>query len=437
MNLLLEPFTPQIHSGSRPASRSTSATSPPDLSIFLNAAGEIAADLCRNADVARDGRASWSLARQDDGELRRVPLGPHLGSGVLGVAVFLAAFDRVLGESVHRGICLGAVAPLRREIAGLRSWPAGLAPGGMGGIGSVIYGLLVLGDLLEEPGLAADAARLCRLLDPARVREETRLDVMFGLAGLLLSLLAFDADEPLAIAALCAERLAAAPLSSSGFSHGAAGVSFALSRFARRTGDPRARQAAEGSLAVAERGLAGEARSWCNGAAGLHLACLAAGRTAPLERLADEPGLYDHLCCGFAGRADVLAHAARQLGDPQLLAAARGLGAALLERHRDSALRFPHPEILFEPRLLRGPTGVGYAFLRLADPDAVPCLLAFESRSTNDVVKDRDSDPKRPGGALPAGAPGDVPGSARGVSPPNLEPNRSKSFNKEVHHGQG
>ncbi len=442
MKLLAEDKTLQILRRLQPATRSTSTPSPLSPSTFLSAAGEIAGELRRHALLAPDGSVTWDLVRQDEGSLRRVPLGPHLGSGVLGVAVFLAGFDRVRGESGHREICLGTVAPLRRDIARLQGRPARLrhAPGGMSGLGSMIYGLLVLGDLLEDPGLTLDAARLCRLLDPAQLREETRLDVMFGLAGLLLSLLALDrtaaGEEPIELAALCAQRLAEAWMAagdSPGFSHGAAGISCALTRFARRTGDPLAREAAEAALAAAERGFAGPSQSWCNGAAGLHIACIEARRAAPLERLEDAPGLYDHLCCGHAGRADVLAHAARSLRDPELLAAARRLGMSVLERHREAALRFPHPEILVEPRLLRGPTGVGYAFLRLAAPDLIPCLLAFEG--CDDEAMDSEAFRQLPAGSEPAGASGGVPGPARPPLPSTVT--AQVNTTKEVHHGEG
>jgi lantibiotic modifying enzyme len=377
---------------------------------------DVATALRRQAIHRQDGTATWSLVRREDGRTRELPLGPHLGSGALGVAIFLAALDRVHDLAEHRALCLAAVAALRRDVAALPDGEGATslhpAPGGMCGLGSLIYGLVTLGRLLEEPDLTADALAVCRHLDAARLREESRLDVMFGLAGLVLSLLvleralsgaaearlAVEQGRPLEVAAVCVRRLAElwsdeeeTRRATPGYSHGAAGVACALARFARAAGDGAAAAAASSALAAAESGFAaappGRA-SWCNGAAGLHLARLetaaagAAGPAAPEEvaavaRLEDE-GRYDHLCCGGAGRADVLAHAAGKLGAPALLAAARRLGAALLGRQRLAALRFPHPEIVVEPRLLRGPTGVGYAFLRLAAPEKVPCVLAFE-----------------------------------------------------------
>jgi lantibiotic modifying enzyme len=280
----------------------------------------------------------------------------------------------------------------------------------MFGLGSMIYGLAILGGLLGEPALLVEALSACRLLDPAELRKEDRLDVMFGLAGLLLALLALDrvlASSPLAgeaadglpveLAAACAGRLMtlrgagppAGALTTPGYSHGASGVAHALTAFAARTGDRGAREEAGALLAGAERELAASGSrsgSWCNGLAGHAVARLAAANgdrsagppSALLDELESTPAAHDHLCCGWSGRADVLLHAARERGAPELRAAARRIGAGLLERHRHATLRFPHPEIRFEPRLLRGPIGVGYAFLRLSDPDSLPCLLAFE-----------------------------------------------------------
>lgn len=400
----------------KPAYPRLQSTGIPDEAAFSATAEEIASDLLQGVACAPDGGMSWSLVRHDAHGLEHKPLGPYLGSGVLGVAVFLAGLDRVRGGRDHRDACLLTVARLRRDIGRRLDLATPVsrrhAPGGMFGMGSVIYGLTVLANLLRDASLLAEAADACKLLDASELRREDRLDVVFGLSGLLLALLALDrslegsstasavADGlPLELATVCAERLtglrdadpSSSTLSTPGYSHGASGVAHALTAFAARTGDRAAREAADAWLEEAGRQLAATSPrrgSWCNGIAGHGIARVADAATREARSAAPSPALFsaletapaahDHLCCGWSGRADVLLHSARLLGEPELEAAARRIGSALVRRHRERGLRFPHPEIRFDPRLLRGPVGVGYSLLRLCAPETLPCLLAFE-----------------------------------------------------------
>jgi lantibiotic modifying enzyme len=36
------------------------------------------------------------------------------------------------------------------------------------------------------------------------------------------------------------------------------------------------------------------------------------------------------------------------------------------------------PDVIFDPSLFRGLSGIGYALLRLAEPRRVPCVLLWE-----------------------------------------------------------
>src|ERR1700749_117959 len=65
---------------------------------------------------ALDGTPFWCHPVEPVEEVQPRPLGPHLYSGTLGIAWFLAAASRVLAADDLQELALQALAPLRREI---------------------------------------------------------------------------------------------------------------------------------------------------------------------------------------------------------------------------------------------------------------------------------------------------------------------------------
>jgi lantibiotic modifying enzyme len=90
----------------------------------------------------------------------------------------------------------------------------------------------------------------------------------------------------------------------------------------------------------------------------------------------------DHWCCGNFGIAETLNY----IGDQMDLPAAKGQATSLLEQSLSRALKSAffrfEPSLgenfCFSPSLFRGIAGVGYSLLRLANPDTLPNILAFE-----------------------------------------------------------
>jgi lantibiotic modifying enzyme len=341
------------------------------------------------ADGARPVR--WFVVREQEDGFGSTLLGPHLGSGFLGLVVFLAALDRSLGTTDHRDCCLRSLVALREDLDGLCAAGApdlDLPLGLFCGVGSIAYGLAVTGELLGEPSLFDDAVRLASLVSADRLGSEDRLDVMFGLAGFLLALLALarrreatDALEERIEA--CARRLldlSPGDLSGGGFAHGSAGLAHALATYAHDRGSApalaRAREALDHARNALNEGV--DNGSWCNGSAGLRIARVSISGGDPLETSAaagDNP--FDHLCCGLAGDLDTTLYAASRTADPAP-AGAQAMADRLSARALGGELRLRSPGIVVDPRLLRGPCGAGYALLRFLDPTILPCLLACE-----------------------------------------------------------
>jgi type 2 lantibiotic biosynthesis protein LanM len=410
---------------------------------LLAAARAIAGRLVDLAVLGSDGSTAWIgpryLGATDHYEL--AVLDSDLYGGTAGVALFLAALAQATGDARSRDLALRAVASVRRSLM-QRVRPA-LGIGGVTGLASLCYAFAWIGELLGEEAPIREALALSVHLEPRRIGADRDLDVVSGSAGAILALLALHRAAPgpnpagrtaLEIAGECADHLLArrpatpdgprgwpprrgAPLA--GFAHGASGIGCALLRLYERTGRRELWEAACEGLAFERRLLAAQnnggreprrqnshAATWCRGAPGIALARLATldvldggdvrrEIAAGLEAARSQPqSAVDSLCCGNFGRVEVLVEASRILGDPALLAAAREIAACALARSLSSG-RFrclPHGNgDLIDPSCFRGEAGIGFALLRLAGREDLPCLLRLASGPSENVQKDRNS----------------------------------------------
>lgn len=400
----------------------------------------IARDLAKRRVFAKDGSVTWLGPKysQEENRYKRVPLPPHLYNGTAGIAVFLAAAERFLGDG-SGALCREAIAPLRRMLAGLAADPergrrSKIPVAGMTGLGSYVYTLLKVGAFLDDPDLLREAHALTALFTPERIAADEALDVVTGSAGAILALLALDrvAPEPNAAGFTPLEAASAlgrhlldrrasfegrprawpwpgnedrAPLT--GYSHGAGGICCALLRLYARTRDPELWEAAQEGLAFERSVYSPEHKNWrdlrvpyprfmfawCHGAPGVALARLGALDVADDAEIRDdvrnglettltlEETWLDSLCCGNVGRAEILLYAHGRLGEPHLLDEARRLVESALDRRAANGDFGWIPlgwENVHDPSLLRGAAGIGYTLLRFADPASLPCILLFD-----------------------------------------------------------
>ncbi len=421
-------------SGARPLASPNDCEAPGAAvrATFMNVAKELAERIWSSRVQARDGTVTWirpgSSGRGEPIDLR-VRVDPYLYDGSAGIALFLAALARQDAGGEHRARSLEAIGPVRRQLAALVADPvraAGLdrlGIGGMIGLGSLIYTFLRMGTLLDEPELVAEAHGLLDLLTPERIARDEACDVLYGGAGAILALLALrrvapepdrHGRSPLAVAQACARRVIERQLADppgawqtlaglpplGGFSHGASGICHSLLRLYAVTGDRELLESARRGTAFLESLYSPEHRnwrdprvpesyqtSWCSGAAGIALSRLderAAGgeaddglatvRTAPMTAV-------DHLCCGNMGRVETLLVAHQATDDEESRSAAESLACEVLHHARldgDFCWRAEQGPGLFDPAFFTGAAGLGYAFLRLARPTDLPCVLLLQ-----------------------------------------------------------
>ncbi|MEU5384455.1 type 2 lanthipeptide synthetase LanM family protein [Kitasatospora cineracea] len=386
---------------------------------LLGAARRIGDRLVEGAHRGR-GRANWlGLELLGDRAWRFGPAGADLGHGYPGPALFLAELAAHTGEQRYADTSRQALGPLPALLERLAAEPEDLAavgPGAFAGLGGIAYVLARTAVLLDDPESAGWADRAAELTgaavecDHADAAAGARADgwagVAEGAAGGLAALLAVHATTGSAAArrgaVLCAERLADRPLPAApGFAEGAAGVGWALLRFAAAGGGERYGRAGLAALRRAARGVqnvqgvqsvpgvrgaAGVDLAWCRGLSGVALAvadspaALAdpelAGLVGRAVRASAAAGpLSGHAPChGESGVLELLG----RLADPggrELLDRRAGALAAALDRVGPVC---GAPGGLAVPGLLTGLSGIGLGLLRLGSAGRTVSTLLLQ-----------------------------------------------------------
>lgn len=416
-----------------------------------------------------------------------------LYAGGAGVLLFLENAAALLGDRKLRQLAdqcaKGLVEAEREEGEGLYTGEAGVG-----------FALLARAKLAEDPGALRAARRIADALlarmqgEEESARWSDSYDIISGAAGTLLFLLEFgehSGEARYLEAARRAGRWLAEEGEAAGeglrtwpprkggarhypnFSHGTAGIAYALARVAEATGDTACLEAAlagaEWLLANAKEDAGGLCwfhyapgaessfrEGWCHGPAGtgrlfLYLASwtgeeryLEAARRSGDWILAKwpDPGAEGSrtrfyspsLCCGAAGVLDHFVDLYRATGEARYRDYARSVGACLLrlsktERDARKWTNYDRPDekglVYHGLSLMLGASGAGLAFLRLAalEADVDPVLTLPDRR----VRAGRKLAPPE-GSAAPAA---DPPPRSRAPSGPRTRVEVPRS----AHHG--
>jgi type 2 lantibiotic biosynthesis protein LanM len=364
------------------------------------------------------------------------PTGPDLHLGQAGIALFLAHLGALSGDRKYTDLARAAAVTMAEQASPEATLLSTV--GAFSGWGGVVYALTHLGVLWGDETLLDQAAAVAETLAP-HIETDELCDVVGGAAGCLACLLGLwemrPADRLLELAVRCGERLQAralpmdrglgwvleiaGPRPLAGFSHGAAGISWALLRLAAAAGDSRFRDTALAALEY-ERSLycpdaanwpdlrAGSQRpdgephflcAWCHGAAGIALGRLDSlarldgdaraivreeAETALATTLATGFGRGHSLCHGDLGNLEALTLAADALGEPLWAARAGSIAGGILadiqrQGRQSTGWRTGIASSAEAPGLMVGMAGIGYGLLRLASPRTVPSVLRLAS----------------------------------------------------------
>jgi type 2 lantibiotic biosynthesis protein LanM len=420
-------------------------TEVPD-NVYLETAAFLGRRLCRDALWAGP-RCNWlgdSMEFVDNAwsVVHRV-LGPDLYAGTSGIAIFLARLHRLTGERLFQVAAEGAIA---HALSCLQDIPPPARMAFYSGWTGVAYAAAELAELFDSAALLDRAFAL--IGEAARdSADNPGLDVIGGGAGAIPALISlhrrYARHDILPLAVRLGEHLLANARQSdvgasmgwswntldgqterdpTGFSHGAAGIAWALLELYAETRTTSFRTAAERGFAYEGQWFSKEhenwpdfrkianpasgggtpnyAVAWCHGAPGIGLSRLRAYEilgTDDLKREAQaavrttssmlsHPGYgvqYDFtLCHGRSGNAELLIYAGEALGDGASRAGAEAIGRQGIEYFRRNDLPWPCgvPGGGETPGLMLGLAGIGYFYLRLYQPGLVPSVLIIRPR---------------------------------------------------------
>jgi type 2 lantibiotic biosynthesis protein LanM len=393
----------------------------------------IAAELEARAIPDPDGSINWiGLVYLPEAERFQLQvLNDNLYAGRCGVALFLAALSQVSGESRWGNLARRTLHFLRQQIQTLdRQSQQRLARltgiGGATGLGSLIYTFVKIGQFLSDRTFWQDALCLSEWITPELIAVDKQLDVIGGAAGAILGLLSlYEVTREVGVlerAIACGQHLLARQVSYeggprawqtvgevplTGFSHGAAGISYALLRLYAITQERNYLEAAleaieyERSVFSPSQGNWPDLRRsgqveflslWCHGAVGIGLARLGSFAIVKSPEIDREIEIAlqttqrhrlqaDHLCCGNFGRVEVLLVGAGRCArsDWHRLAWQNAAGVIAKAKQTGAYQLFPNlPNSVFNPSFFRGTAGIGYQLLRLARPERLPSVLLWE-----------------------------------------------------------
>jgi len=372
------------------------------------------------------GATSWSMQ----------PIEQDLYNGISGIAVLVAAYLRetaakranpvegldLLLTSILHTLDLAEASRQRLEGEAIKLRPR--LPGGFVGLGSQIWTWIILAQWgIDE---SHSLKRACSLADHIleAAAADTTNDLLAGTAGAIPPLLALanatKDSRYLTIACQLGDMLCERarrrdnagiywsdsrwPEGVGGFSHGATGMGWALSKLARASGKTHYQETADAAFAFEHALFDADAQNWidlrktenaattaawCNGAIGIGLAHMNLDPSAErpstrllLRRAASATwrfgiGLDHCLCHGDFSAWELLEHAIAAGEAPEGLTSAY-LKEMLLTGLEDHGPRCGLSRDIFMPGLMTGVGGVAYQLLRMHPDSQLPSVLTLE-----------------------------------------------------------
>ncbi|MEM0900803.1 MAG: type 2 lanthipeptide synthetase LanM family protein, partial [Pseudomonadota bacterium] len=403
---------------------------------LVSVAGSLA-DRIEASSISGENSRTWlcpTPVTADERAVQLQPLGNTFLGGTMGIAMLNAALFKVTGDEARREAAMmeiaGVLAAMRKPEAAKAT--ASVTPLGLtSGHGGALYALVALAKLLDDPELLDAAEAYARMIEPSRFQGSEDAGLSNGIAGALIGLTALHQHRPMpecedviaaAAKALLKNRTKVTELGECwrdrtwripqmGMMHGASGIALALSRAGWALNESTWTEAGIDGLAseaamlqrfgywpdlrdIAE--LKDDTKTvaaygYSNGAAGIGLARLAMSDQLRASEYANDldaaleqthilgPTNNDGVFSGRFGRLAFLTEVALHRDDETLLLKVNRETKTILSA-AEAAGHF-HWRLGTDgqnPTLFDGAAGVGMCLLRMARPDIIPNIWAFE-----------------------------------------------------------
>lgn len=398
---------------------------------YLETASRIGYSICRDAIWSRD-QCNWLGMSVEPyaGNYSNVlkSLSPDVYGGTAGIALFLTRLYEQSQEPFFKETAAGA---MKHAIAHAKSIPVSRICGLYSGLTGIAYVADICGKALEHPEWEEWGQAQLKHAADFGIQQETSLDVVSGLAGMIPALLAAGEKYREESVDLGNKLIALADhdregsswkmgpdhpqgqKNLTGFSHGTAGFAWALLELYSATHEPRFRDTALSAISYENCHFSQEARNWpdfrqpieqnenvtysygsawCHGAPGIGLSRIRAFEIEPENVSQDDiqsalattyssfsttsgNGTYC-LCHGHGGNAELFLEAGRRMDHAESRNIAQAIGDQGIERYAKHNRPWQSGSPAgSNPSLLVGESGVGYFYLRLHDSEKVPSVL--------------------------------------------------------------
>ncbi len=426
-------FAKNPHSNNTVESKSKE-TSHSDTINLENIATNIFLHLERLA-IKKKGSAAWiGFDWLGDTSIPQLaPLGQDLYSGSGGIAIFLAAYGVTFNKLNSIQLSYDAISPMRQLIKSdfVDMYARKIGTGLGTGVGSIIYTLTCLSELLNDPKLLTEAVQFSKVIDLRLLELDSTHDLIGGGAGCLVSLLKCyslsNNEVVLQKAIIVADFLfekstvwgefgrlwinqSMGPSPLTGMSHGTSGFAYVFSYLHSITGNAKYLEIYENCIRyelscfnlqhenwpdlreVAIQSDITWPSQWCHGSTGIGLCRLAMLDICKQDdpRLIIDlelainatkkawPYLIDTACCGSAGNLWFLFEAGEFLGNSDLVNLSINRFTEM-SKNAGSKLNFRWTSVgseEFNLGFFRGVSGIGYAAIRLLGAKVPNILIA-------------------------------------------------------------
>ena len=337
-------------------------------------------------------------------------LSNNLYDGCCGVAVFFAALAKITQNQDWQDLALKTLQPLRQCLQDSNSEIFNRLKregiGGATGLGSMVYSLVQISHLIDNPDLIEDAKKVASLITTDAIAQDGCLTLMNGTAGTILACLKLHEVEPSALeqAIACGEHLLSlqelvCQRLKTGLAQGSTGIAYALAQLFEVTQDSKYLAGVQKAIAHEQNWLDTNSQeivfnnSWASGIAGIGLGRLGSlsvldtpAIRQEIERIVTQTQKHclsdvDNLAWGNFGRIETLLVASQTFNRQELYEFVLQATTTLV-RQAQSKGRFNFNSssvpAIYNPGFFHGTSGIGYQLLRIAYPHLLPSILLWE-----------------------------------------------------------